>query len=131
MSVNTQDVRVILPLQEIEQEVRAEFDRMLGPIAERVAAEARATSAFADKTGKLRKSIKARKSKFQDGGWIVVARSPHAHLVEFGHTSVNSNGLVTGSVPAHPFLRPARDRVARSVVREIRARMGGAYDERG
>lgn len=99
-------VRVELPLYEIEQEIRQQFDQELEPIAKAVAVEAQRSSAFADKTGKLRKSIKAARSKFDDGGWIVMATAPHAHLIEFGHANVRK-GRVVGHVPARPFLRPA------------------------
>ncbi len=125
------NVRVELPLEGIEAEVRVAFDRLLGPIAERVAAAARNSAAFADKTGKLRQSIKALPSRYEGGGWIVVASAPHAHLIEFGHAMVGKDGTVQGHAPAHPFLRPARDRIARDVIHEIRAMLGGAFDERG
>lgn len=57
----------------------------------------------------LRKTIRAKKSRFEDGGWIVVASAPHAHLVEFGHAMVTKHGREVGTVTAHPFLRPALD----------------------
>jgi len=85
-------------------------------IAKQIAIDARSSNAFQDYKGtdresnrsklkysngrKLRKSIKAKESKFDDGGWIVIATAPHAHLVEYGHGGKSP-------APAHPFLRPA------------------------
>lgn len=70
-------------------------------IARQIAADARASVNVV--TGNLKKSIKAKKSKFEDGGWIVQATAQHAHLVEYGHG---------GPRPAqpHPYLRPALDK---------------------
>jgi hypothetical protein len=73
-------------------------------VARLIEADARATSEFIDKTGKLRRSIKAKPSKFPDGGFIVEARAPHAHLVEFGHGGPNP-------APAHSYLRAAKEKV--------------------
>jgi HK97 gp10 family phage protein len=69
--------------------------------AEKVGTRAKASTEFVDKTGKLRRSIQVFKSKFPDGGYIVHASAPHAHLIEYGHG---------GPAPAvaHPFLRPAQ-----------------------
>jgi len=91
-------------------------------IAGLIAEDAQATSAFRDYTGTPRESewhkahfpnartlrinIKAKLSKYLDGGAIVVASAPHAHLVEYGHVFV-AHGKVCGSVPPHPYLRPA------------------------
>ena len=68
-------------------------------VAREVAKRARSTTAFKDKTGRLRKSISARKSRYPDGGAIVRAGESHSHLIEFGHKGA----------PAKPFLRPALD----------------------
>lgn len=74
-----------------------------------VESEAKSSLLFADKSGKLRKSIGQRKGK--QGGYIVFARAPHAHLVEFGHVMLNKFGKRTklGRVKAHPFLRQAKE----------------------
>ena len=48
-------------------------------------------------TGNLKRGIRARKSRFEDGGWIVVSTAPHAFLLEFG----------TVNMSAKPYLRPA------------------------
>jgi hypothetical protein len=97
-------------------EIMDAIDQNLEETAQYVATEAKITSAFQDKTGKLRKAIKLKKSKFEDGGYIVVARAPHAHLVEFGHVLI-AWGRVTGKrVPPHPFLRPALEKGVRYAV---------------
>lgn len=79
-------------------------------IAHEVAADAGNSAAFVDQSGALRDSIVARKSKFKDGGWIVLSDVPHAHLVEFGHAKVLWGRQTNEKVPPHPFLRPALDR---------------------
>jgi HK97 gp10 family phage protein len=70
-------------------------------IAKQVAIDARAGVKVI--TGTLRKSIRAKKSKFEDGGAIVIASAPHAHLVEYGHGGPNP-------AQPHPFLRKALDK---------------------
>lgn len=97
---------------ELEDSFPEEFKRFVDANAESVAKEvenyARTTTAFKDETGSLRKSIKARKSKYPDGGWIVGAWAPHAWLVEYGHELINwSTGRKIGNVPPKPYLRPA------------------------
>lgn len=91
----------------------------LTALAAEVAARAKASTAFVDKTGHLRKTIRVAKPTKADldaeGGQeirIVRASAPHAHLVEDGHAMVTKDGQVVGHVPAHPFLGPARDSVA-------------------
>lgn len=81
----------------------------LGEIASIVKTEADNTAEFVDKTGKLRKGNRKSKSRFEDGGYIVYNREPHAHLVEYGHVMLTSKGEATklGRVPAHPFMRKA------------------------
>ena len=85
--------------------------------AELVCNEAKSTAGFIDRTGNLRKSIKLRKSKFEDGGYIVIAtgknkeKGYHAHLVEYGHVQISPSGKQIGKrVPPHPFMRPALEK---------------------
>jgi HK97 gp10 family phage protein len=78
-----------------------------------IEAEAKSSTAFTDITGALRKSIRAVKSKYDEGGWIVKAggrAAPHAHLVEYGHGGPQP-------APPHAFLRPAKDKVIRDAIR--------------
>ncbi len=93
--------------------------------AEKVANEiefrAKATTAFLDKTGRLREAIKARKSKYEDGGWIVGAWAPHAWLVEFGHDLINPyTGKKVGRVMGRSYLRAALN----SAISSARAKFG-------
>ena len=60
----------------IIREIMGEADKDLAEVAAAVERDARASTAFKDKTGKLRKSIKKKKSKYKDGGWIVRAKAP-------------------------------------------------------
>jgi len=77
-------------------------------VANLIKKEAQNSTAFKDKTGRLRKSIRRRKSRFEFGGQIVIATAPHAHLIEFGHKNA----------PPHSFLRTAKEKVI-SEAREI------------
>lgn len=97
------------------------LEPQLKDVAGEIAEEARATSAFADKTGNLRKSIKVRKSKFENGGYIVLSTAPHAHLIEFGHDMVTRKGRKVGEVPPYPFLRPAANKVFARLARFFRS----------
>lgn len=100
-------------------EIRPDVDNVLAGLADRVAARAMQSTAFSDTERRgvthLRPSIRVRKSRYEDGGYIVQARAPHAHLVEFGHAQVTHDGRVVGHVPAHSFLRAARDEVLASL----------------
>ena len=97
-------------------EIMDAIDQNLEETAQLVEREAQISAAFQDKTGKLRKKIKLKKSKFEDGGWIVEARAPHAHLVEFGHVKFLWGKPTSERVPPHPFLRPALEKGIRYAV---------------
>ena len=89
--------------KEFEQKLAEYLDENAETIAKEIAADAKAHGPFKDKTGRLRKSIKAKKSKFEDGGWIVIMGGKGARqawLIEFGREGA----------PAFPTLRPAKDR---------------------
>ena len=94
------------------------LDGFLSEVATHVRDDAKNTAAFIDRTGNLRKSIRKKKSKFIDGGYIVSAtgrnrtgdKGYHAHLVEFGHVKVLWGRRTKGRVPPHPFIRPALDK---------------------
>lgn len=136
MALNKAYVGVEFPedFREIVGKLNAVIQEESLAIAEEVAADAQGTLEFRDYTGtsretewhkrnfpnatRLRPNIKARKSKYPDGGAIVIARAPHAHLVEFGHVMVK-NGKVLGSVPAHPFLRPAVSKRLQEAIQRI------------
>lgn len=96
----------------IKKMVQQEVDDMgLEAVAEEVKSMARASRAFEDYRRKLRPSIKVKKSKFPDGGKLVKARAPHAHLVEYGHRVVNAGGDTGKMAPEHSFLRAAKEQV--------------------
>ena len=103
-------------------EILAAVDADLSGIADYVEAEAKTTARFADKTGNLRKTIKKRKSKFPEGGYIVVATAPHAHLVEFGHASWVKGVYVKDHVKPRKFLRIAKEKGWREAIRRFRGK---------
>ena len=103
-------------------EILAAVDADLSGIADYVEAEAKTTARFADKTGNLRKTIKKRKSKFPEGGYIVVATAPHAHLVEFGHASWVKGVYVKDHVKPRKFLRTAKEKGWREAIRRFRGK---------
>lgn len=93
--------QVEFDFSEIEQQIAEHINENAEAIAKDIARDARASVNV--KTGNLKKSIRAKKSKFEDGGWIVISTAPHAHLVEYGHGGKSP-------APPHPFLRPALDK---------------------
>lgn len=103
-------------------EILAAVDADLSGIADYVEAEAKTTARFADKTGNLRKTIKKRKSKFPEGGYIVVATAPHAHLVEFGHAMWVKGVYVKDHVKPRRFLRKAKEKGWREAIRRFRGK---------
>jgi hypothetical protein len=109
-------------------EVLEAVDQNLKEVANIVFASAKTSSGFRDKTGNLRGSIKLRKSKFDNGGYIVSARGAkdekgyHAANVEFGHVMI-AWGRVTGKrVEPHPFLRPAKEEGLRAAISMFRSK---------
>ena len=99
------------------------FDQVAKDVANYVKQLAENTSAFYDKTGKLRKSFKvSRKRDGEDIVWIVRNVAPHAHLVEFGHMQVSPDGKRLGHTPAHPYLRPAADKGIQEAIARFGAR---------
>ena len=103
-------------------EILVAVDADLSGIADYVEAEAKTTARFADKTGNLRKTIKKRKSKFPEGGYIVDATAPHAHLVEFGHAMWVKGVYVKDHVKPRKFLRKAKEKGWREAIRRFRGK---------
>jgi hypothetical protein len=101
-------------------EVMDAIDQNLKDVANYVEAEAVNTLAYHDKTGMLRKRTKLRVSKFEGGGYIVQARAPHAHLVEFGHVMFLWGRPTGKRVKPHPFLRPALEKGIRYAVSKFK-----------
>lgn len=98
-----------------EKELEEYLNEQAGKIANSIKKDAKATAAFIDKSGRLRQSIKRKKSKFDDGGYMVKAGGSgamQAWLVEHGHGPGQDGkmGWYHGDVPAHPFLKPALDK---------------------
>ena len=89
--------------EDVMDDVNESLDGGLYEVAQKIYQSAKNSSAFKDKTGKLRASIALHKSKFENGGYIILADAQHAHLIEFGHGGKHP-------APAHPFLRPAKDK---------------------
>jgi len=99
------------------EDVIAAIDDNLNVVATAVYTAAKTTTLFKDKTGHLRISIRKRKSRYENGGYIIMAsggtrvEGNHAYLVEYGHVMLNKFGSQTklDRVPAHPFLRKATE----------------------
>ena len=122
------NVVVDIPIEEIRAGVRAEIDSDLGGIAAQVFEKAKASTAFRDKTGRLRQSIWIYRSKYKDGGYVVYVKAPHSHLVEFGHAVVTKDGKVLEHrVPGKFFLRKARNAVRRTGDETLRGMLGDAH----
>lgn len=101
---NSVTVKVQLNEADLARLVEGKADEALELIADDVVRRAKASAAFADKTGGLRKSIKKVRGKYpaENPAWLVKATAPNAHLVEYGHGG-------PAPAPPHPFLTPARD----------------------
>ncbi|MGX7950482.1 HK97 gp10 family phage protein [Oleidesulfovibrio alaskensis] len=111
--------RNLLPTdKELERMLYEHVDKHMADIAAEIATETRQRAPKLK--GLLVKSVRARPSKFEAGGYIVVVRAPHAHLVEYGHNIVDRKGVVRGKVRPHPFFRPA----IAIVGKRVRSRLG-------
>lgn len=80
----------------------AVVDVALRAAAQPILSEAKQSTAFSDRSGKLRSSLKLSKvkqKKYKYKYIQIFTKSPHAHLVEFGHSGYTAK--------AHPFLDPA------------------------
>jgi len=98
------------------------IDKNLEAVADTVFQDAKATSAFRDRSGRLRRSIKLKKSKYKDAGYVVAATGNHAHLIEYGHVLI-AWGRVTGKrVSARPYMRPAKEKGVRRAIELFRNR---------
>lgn len=101
---------VNIPESAIMEQVAVYLDEVKDALSKEVLKRSKRTSAFADRSGKLRKSGKRRKSKFNRDELVVGFSAPHAHLIEHGHILVKKDRVI-GHVQARPFLGPARDSV--------------------
>ena len=104
------------------EDVIKAIEHNLSDVADIVKAEAQATSAFIDRTGNLRKSIKKIKSKFENGGFIVSAsgkgtsKGYHAANVEYGHVLIAWGHSTGKRVAPRPFMRPALEQGIKKAV---------------
>ena len=137
MRVNQVDVDI--DIGAIVEEVKKATKAGLRAVAEDVASRARATSAFSDKSGALRRSIRVEDPDpdvplllVKAGGYTATDNyAPHAHLIEYGHAQVTKDGRLVGHTPARPFMGPARDaamqqagEVAAAAIGPINIRVG-------
>jgi len=90
--------------------------------AELIYNSAKNTSLFKDKSVNLRRSIKKSKSKYKNGGYVVYADAPHAHLIEYGArggqdgsdtdapplSAFTEDGAYRGQQKPRPFMRKAK-----------------------
>jgi HK97 gp10 family phage protein len=95
------------------------IEQALKAAAKPVLEDAQRTTAFIDRSGNLRESLVLSKVKSKRSGSgvgsagvhgkyiLVQAKSPHAHLVEYGTSRTKS---------AHPFLQPALERHKKEAV---------------
>lgn len=130
------NVRTDMDEQTFFQKFNALADDVYRELAERC--EHYAIMNIKGHTGNLQLSIKAKKSRFEDGGWICMAESkkgPHAFLVEYGTDGprlpltrkvmkfeIDGEVIfakVVAAMPANPFMRPARDQVISEARREL------------
>jgi len=103
------------------EEVFLAVDANLSEIADTIKEEADNTTEFEDDTGDLRKGNRKRKSRYEEGGYIIYNREPHAHLVEYGHVMLTKDGRPTklGRVPPHPFMRRALEKGITKAIAEM------------
>lgn len=111
-------VEIEFPANVDLREIQQALDGGLHDIALKVEGYAKASTAFADRTGKLRRKIKAKPHPDGDG-YIVEARSPNAHLVENGHAQVTRDGRTVGYTAARPFLGPAAELGMNEAIKEL------------
>ena len=106
----------------------------LRAVAEAVAAHARASSIFIDRTGQLRKSIRvsdpAPEAPFVEvrAGQYGAADdyAPHAHLVEYGHLLTTPDGRILVRVEPRPFMQNAAKAVSERAAEIVAAAMNAA-----
>jgi len=119
---NMNDITIDFNSKEVVKNVQKALNKGTNKVANKIKRDALNTVEFDDHTYNLRKSITKRKSKFKNGGYIVYADAPHAHLIEYGHLLVKGGsispykaknrantgkGVVVGIVAPIPFLRDA------------------------
>lgn len=122
--------RIDINPEQIRKLIARGTDLALAALAMDTWKNAVSSNDFYDQTGYLRKHINVFKSRYPDGGYIVYADAPHAHLVEFGHIQV-VNDVVVGFVPGRRFLKKAKNRTRKQVLKEFRKVFGNAVKAKG
>lgn len=119
---------VDLPMELILGDLAVYADQIADELSKEILKRAKANADFVDRSGKLRKSGKRRKSKFNTDERIVGFTAPHAHLVEHGHLMLKRDGTPTvkDHVPGKHFLRDAADSVERDMDTIIARVKGGS-----
>lgn len=120
--------QVFIDTREFEQRLQEHLDDKCKEIADQIKIDAKAGAymaerKFKDKTGKLRKSIKVKKSRFEDGGYIVKAGgrgAMQAWLIEHGHAGMTPEAK---RIPPFPFMKPALDKNIRFAEMKLREKM--------
>lgn len=105
--------RTLLELAKSLPNEKTEPIMMEGAKIVAAAAKANAAQVTKRKTGNLLKGINTkflRQISNYPRSTAAVSNAPHDHLVEYGTAPRRQkNGRYTGSMPAHPFFRPAVD----------------------
>ena len=122
-------VKVDIDISAIIGEVKKAAKPGLVAVAQAVAAHARASSDFIDRTGQLRKSIRV-EDPAPEAPFVLVKAgqygaaddySPHAHLVEYGHLLTTADGRILGRVEPRPFMRNAAKAVSERAAETVAA----------
>ena len=107
------DLREFIGFEDQLEEAMAANKPKLREIAKVIEARAEAILKPRRVTGNLENSVRVRVSKFEDGGYLVIASGGgsfegyHSWLVEYGHVKMLW-GKVTGErVGPAPYMRPA------------------------
>ena len=104
----------LLPARVYRKVVRQMTGKMATPIVKAAKGNLRATQSEKAR-GVLVKGLRKKTKTYKRDGAVVTTvggvfpAAAHAHLVEHGHRQVSRSGVVTGHVPAKPFMRPAYD----------------------
>lgn len=120
-------VKVNINTQAISEAMADYINQNAQDIAKQIGKDVRKFAQQHKVTGNYAKGIRVRKSKFEDGGYIVLATSPHSALVEFGTRGRRypkkadflydkETGTYFGeSVAPMPALSPMRNALAKNI----------------
>jgi hypothetical protein len=123
-----------IPIEEIVREYAAWTDEIVEAVSKELLKEvrARAKTAFKDVSGRTRKHIRRKKSKYDKDTHIVGMFWPTAHLIEFGTgVRVDKRGKVSGHMPASPFLAPAEEEIRSRMKQIVERVVAPTYEVKG